>query len=168
MTEIAELVDRLEIGELVARFFVSLDERQADPEAHPFDEAWARRFFTEDVRFRFPVGTFAGRDVAPKMQNLTMDMWGRTQHLAGIPLVEVDGDRASVRWDALHTHVQLDSTQAARADRPGEVMQSGGYYDAEVVRTEDGWRFRVVVLTVAWTTGKPPIRNPELARLSGS
>ncbi|MUN37109.1 nuclear transport factor 2 family protein [Actinomadura litoris] len=168
MTEIAELVDKLEIGELVARFFASLDERQADPRAHPFDEAWARRFFTEDVRFRFPVGAFAGRDIAPRMQTLAMDMWGRTQHLAGIPLVELDGDQASVRWDAVHTHVQLESTQAARADRPGELMMSGGHYDAEVARTGDGWRFRVVVLTVAWTTGKPPVFNEELARLSAS
>src|SRR4051812_30009070 len=108
------LADRAEITELIGRFFASIDDRQRDPEAHPFDEAWARAFFTGDVGFRYPVGAYTGH--AHEVMNLTMDSFGRTQHLAGIPEIALDGDRASVRWSAVHTHVHPASTQEARAD----------------------------------------------------
>ncbi|KAB2379728.1 nuclear transport factor 2 family protein [Actinomadura montaniterrae] len=167
---VAELTDRAEITELVARFFGSIDDRQRAPEEHPFDAAWARAFFTEDVEFRYPVGAYTGH--AAELMDLTMDNFGRTQHLAGIPEIALDGDRAAVRWSAVHHHVHPASTQEARGDRLGETFVSGGHYDAEAVRTPDGWRFRAVSLSVAWTTGKPPLVPPErraaMARLAAS
>ncbi|MFB4303999.1 nuclear transport factor 2 family protein [Actinomadura sp. NTSP31] len=156
---VAALADRAELTELVARFFASIDDRQRDPRAHPFDGAWARDLFTEDVEFHYPVGAYTGH--ADEVMDLTMDNFGRTQHLAGIPQIALDGDRATVRWSAVHTHVHLASTQEARADRLGETFVSGGHYDAEAVRTPEGWRFRAVALDVAWTAGKPPLVPPE-------
>ncbi|MBD2896429.1 hypothetical protein amrb99_53780 [Actinomadura sp. RB99] len=167
---VSALADRAELTELVARFFGSIDDRQRDPEAHPFDAAWARAFFTDDVEFRYPVGAYKGH--ASEGMDLAMDNFGRTQHLAGIPEIALDGDRAAVRWSAVHTHVHLASTQEARADRLGETFVSGGHYDAEAVRTPEGWRFRAVALDVTWTTGKPPLVPPErraaIARLADS
>ncbi|GAA4096876.1 nuclear transport factor 2 family protein [Actinomadura miaoliensis] len=154
---VRELADRAEITELVVRGFAAIDERQRDPAGRPFDEAWARASFTEDVRFDFPPGSFAGLAGAPAIQNRIMDAFGATQHLAGVPLIELDGDRARVRWDAVHTHHHREPERG--------LFVSGGYYEAEAVRTPDGWRFRRMALHVTWTTGEPPRPDPALRAL---
>ncbi|GAA4151511.1 hypothetical protein GCM10022416_48720 [Actinomadura keratinilytica] len=163
-SEIAELsrrirepADRAEITDLALRGFAAIDERQRDPAGRPFDEAWARPSFTEGVRFDFPPGSFAGRADAPAIQSGIVDAFGLPQHLAGVPPIELDGDRARARWDAVHTHHHRD---------PGRgLFVSGGFYEAEAVRTPDGWRFRRMALHVSWTTGEPPAPDPELRAL---
>ncbi|GAA2833962.1 nuclear transport factor 2 family protein [Crossiella cryophila] len=158
--EIRALTDRAELTDLVSRFFRSLDERG-------FDARWAARTFAPDIEVHYPVGSFRGLADMAEVQTVTMNLFGPTQHLAGNHLVEVDGDTATVRWDAVHTHLHLDATQQARADPPGERFVSGGWYGAEAVRTAEGWRFRRVELHVTWKQGKPPLVTEEAAAALG-
>ncbi|RZS32748.1 SnoaL-like protein [Herbihabitans rhizosphaerae] len=134
--------DKEEIVDLVNRFFVSLDVGR-------FDDEWAAEMFTADVRVKYPTGAYEGIDAVRADIASAFQMFERTQHLAANHLVSVDSDGADVRWDAIHTHV-------LRGPNAGELFTSGGYYEAEVVRTEHGWRFRRQELNVVWTTGPRP------------
>ncbi|WP_034518044.1 nuclear transport factor 2 family protein [Actinomadura rifamycini] len=150
MTTMSELIDRMDIIELVGRYMVSLDERN-------IDDAWARRFHTADVAMEAPVGEAAGLDGLAESTRVALERFERTQHLASNHIVDLDGDRAAVRWDALMVHVHLASTAAARGEEPGAHFDVGGRFDAEAVRTADGWRFRRMAVRPVWFDGRPPI-----------
>jgi hypothetical protein len=69
-----------------------------------------------------------------------------TQHVMTNPLVEVDGDSARQRMYMKAEHfLQNDSGNADFA--------LGGYYDDQLIRTEEGWKIEAVTLTVLWNRG---------------
>lgn len=150
MDELSKLIDRMEIVELADRFMVSLDERN-------FDDEWVRRFHTSDFTMESPVGDVVGLDGLAESTRVAMERYERTQHLASNHIVDLDGDRAVVRWNALMVHVHLTSTAAARGEDPGVHFDVGGRFDAEAVRTADGWRFRRMDVLPVWFNGRPPV-----------
>ncbi|MEV5826746.1 nuclear transport factor 2 family protein [Spirillospora sp. NPDC052242] len=150
METMSELIDRVEIVELVDRFMASLDERN-------FDDEWARRFHTSDVTMEAPVGDVVGLDGLAESTRVALERFERTQHLSSNHIVDLDGDRAAVRWNALMVHVHLASTAEARGEEPGVHFDVGGRFDAEAVRTADGWRFRRMDVRPVWFNGRPPI-----------
>jgi uncharacterized protein (TIGR02246 family) len=60
-------------------------------------------------------------------------LWDWFVQLPHAPLVDVDGERAVSRWTV--------SEHAAHADPPRRY-DNHARYDDQLVRTEDGWRFR--------------------------
>ncbi|MFJ8020671.1 nuclear transport factor 2 family protein [Streptomyces sp. NPDC096311] len=129
------------ISLLVSRFFRSLDVRE-------FDEAWAREYFTEDVRERTPVGAAEGRDAVLRHTVEALGSFARTQHIATDVMSEVaqGGAAAVASWNALMTHVHHDGT----------LFTVGGHFRAELRRTPDGWRFCDTAVEAIWTRGNPP------------
>ncbi|MCC3771625.1 nuclear transport factor 2 family protein [Streptomyces sp. UNOC14_S4] len=148
------LVDRAEITGLVDRYLLSLDTL---PGGDGFDDEWARSFFTEDVEISSPVGEHRGIEGLAESERATMAKFERTQHIGTNYLIGLDGDRATVRWNALMTHVHLASTQAARGAEPGGHFDVGGTFTGEAVRTADGWRFRRLDIRAVWTNGQGPL-----------
>ncbi|CAM5500431.1 nuclear transport factor 2 family protein [Streptomyces abikoensis] len=149
------LTDRADITELIDRYLLSLDERR-------FDDAWAHGFFTPDVRITSPVGTHEGIDGLAASQAATMAKFERTQHIGTNYLLDVTGDRATVRWNALMTHVHLASTREVRGSGPGDHFTVGGTFTGEVVRTPRGWRFRCLDVRAVWVHGEGPlVLTPE-------
>jgi hypothetical protein len=132
----------LAIYTLVSRFFRSLDVGK-------IDAAWAREYFTEDVRERTPIGDSEGRDAVLRHTVEALGRFARTQHMATDVVSEVaeGGAAAVVSWNALMTHVHHDGT----------AFTVGGHCRAELRRTPDGWRFRDTAVEVIWTQGKPPV-----------
>jgi SnoaL-like domain len=61
-------------------------------------------------------------------------------------VIEVDGDRARSRSSLLAVHV-LDESD------PGVHADIGGFYDCEYVRTDEGWKFSRVKISVSWRAG---------------
>ncbi|GHC40025.1 nuclear transport factor 2 family protein [Streptomyces cinnamoneus] len=141
------LTDRAEITDLMDRYLRSLDDGV-------FDEEWARTFHTEDVTADMPIGTVHGRDALLDHVSRGMAMFDRTVHLSTNAVIEIDGDRATVRSAQLSTHVLADGSES--------VFISAGHADNELLRTANGWRISASALRVVWTQGTPP-RLPDVA-----
>ncbi|MBB5122409.1 hypothetical protein AF335_26005 [Streptomyces eurocidicus] len=158
------LADRADITGLIDGYLMSLD---AVPAAGGrFDDAWARRMFTEDVRITTPIGDHEGVAGLGESQQETMAKFRRTQHIGTNYMIGLDGDRATVRWNALMTHVHLASTQRARDAVVGGHFDVGGTFTGEVVRTAEGWRFRRLELRMIWSTGEGPmVLTPKAAEV---
>ncbi|MBO2452996.1 nuclear transport factor 2 family protein [Actinomadura barringtoniae] len=144
------VLDRLAIIEMVDRYMLSLDEGE-------LDEEWAEAFHTDDVTSSTPLGDGAGLVGLAEATRVALGRYQRTQHLASGHIVDVGGDVAKVRWNALMVHVHLDSTQAARGEEPGGHFDVGGIFEGEVVRGAGGWRFRKLDVRPVWFSGQPPI-----------
>ncbi|MFI9720565.1 nuclear transport factor 2 family protein [Streptomyces sp. NPDC052396] len=136
-----DLTDHTEITGLIDRYLRSLDEAR-------FDDAWARGLFTADIRISTPVGDQQGLDGLAEAERATMAKFRRTQHIGTNHLIDLDGDRATVRWNALMTHVHLDTADGR--------FVVGGTFSGEVVRTDAGWRFRRLEVRAVWTQGEGP------------
>lgn len=100
------------ISLFVSRFFRSLDERK-------FDDDWARAYFTDDVRGVSPLGVTEGRKALAEGTAEALGRYARTQHIATDVVTDVvtasegltaDGATLTVSWNALMTHVHLDTT----------------------------------------------------------
>lgn len=143
-------LDRLAIIEMIDRYMLSLDESE-------LDEEWAEAFHTDDVTSSTPLGDGAGIVGLAEATRVAIGRYQRTQHFASGHIVEVDGDAAKVRWNALMIHVHLDSTQKARGEEPGGHFDVGGIFEGEVVRGPTGWRFRKLDVRPVWFNGQPPI-----------
>lgn len=137
-----QMTSRTEIENLVDRFHHSLDERV-------LDEAWARDFLTDDVRFVMPVGTDNGRADVLAQTRRSVLQFARTVHFGTNLLVGVDGDSATVRWNALCTHVPPEPREA-------DLFVSAGVFSGRVVRDVTTWRFAELTFDVTWTQGRPP------------
>ncbi|MFC5148609.1 nuclear transport factor 2 family protein [Streptomyces aureoversilis] len=145
--QLRALTDRAAVERLVTRYLRSLDEG-------PFDTAWARTFFTDDAWSETPVGVYEGIDAQLSSTGGAMALFERTVHFGTDLDVELDGDRAVLRWNQLSTHV-LKEDGGSQGER---LFVSGGHCEAEAVRSTDGgWRFRRLALRIAWTQGKPPV-----------
>lgn len=153
--QVQTLTDRAEITDFINRFARELDERVLDPRR--FDKDWAKSFFTEDAQTTYPVGSFEGLDAVTDGIGSAMSKFVATQHVHANHIVELDGDRATVRWDLLATHVLREDANTQPGDERSRFFTVGDYYEGEVVRTADGWRFRRMTLHVVWTKGKPPV-----------
>lgn len=153
--QVRQLMDRAEIGDLIDRFSRDLDDRTRD--GRPFDPAWARGYFTEDAGVEYPVGSATGVEaVAALIDGKGMAPFQGSHHVTANHLIELDGDRAGVRFNLIATHVYRDDQRRRRPEDAGDLFVAGDYYEGEVVRTERGWRFRRQTLHVVWTDGAPP------------
>ncbi|MEV5751015.1 nuclear transport factor 2 family protein [Actinoallomurus sp. NPDC052308] len=118
--------------DLVTRLGRWLDDKR-------FDEA--RTVFTEDATADTLGGSVRGVDAlaAQARRNHPADV--ATQHFITNPLIEVDGDRATIDANLLVVF-------ASSTDR--RVL--GERYRLEAARTPDGWRIRRVAARMIWET----------------
>ena len=65
----------------------------------------------------------------------SLGIFRRTQHLMGLPVIDVDGDLATARTPCTNPMVLAD------AEGADEVWLIGLWYDDEFARTPEGWRF---------------------------
>ena len=142
--QLRELADRSEVTELASRLGLWLDEQR-------FDEA--RSIFTEDVVVQTPGGESQGIALVAEQARRNHAGYARTQHVITNILVELDGDRATVRANLIVTFVH-------RADAPEQHFALGERYQFEVVRTPQGWRFSRVHVSPVWSTGSRNAGSP--------
>lgn len=149
MLKIRELVDRADIAAVVDRYFLALDEGR-------FDDACARRTFSDDVSLSFPPGDHEGIDGLAAFTSGFMRHWTRTHHLNGNYLIDVNGDRASLGWNVFATHVHPDSPPPPAS---GHLFHLGGRFTGSARRTRAGWRIERLTLRISWAlgTGVPSI-----------
>jgi hypothetical protein len=97
--------------------------------------------FTDDGRFLVFGRSFDGREGLLKMATTAP----AGLHLAGLPVLSVTGDEATAEQSFLF----MDSVTGDRRI---------GFYDDELVRTPDGWRFRT--RRVTFLTPDGPSERP--------
>ena len=123
----SDVEDRLAIHDLLARYADAVDSRRFDR----LDDV-----FTPDARIDFTAfgGPAGGLEETKHFLAHSLPMFRRTQHLLGLPVVDLDGDRASARTPC-HNPMVMDN-----ADGTTSVWLIGLWYDDEFVRTPEGWR----------------------------
>ncbi|MGW7468975.1 nuclear transport factor 2 family protein [Streptomyces xantholiticus] len=135
--------DHIEITTLVSRLFRTLDERK-------FEAGWADGYFTGDIRMIAPVGVYDG-PAAVQGTEEAVGRFARTQHMASDVLTDVEPASGTARasWNALMVHLHHEA--------PDSLFTVGGRYEADLRRTDDGWRFSRMSVEAVWTTGRPPV-----------
>lgn len=140
--ELEELLARAEINDLLTRYTVAVDTRD-------FDALY--EVFTPDAVLDYsspggPVGP--PEEVVPWIER-GLAGFSRFQHMLGQVQITFgdDLDHASVLAYLYNPMV------ATRPDGTEHVVEVGGYYRHEVVRTDSGWRSRKVVDDTTWFRG---------------
>jgi 3-phenylpropionate/cinnamic acid dioxygenase small subunit len=133
-----EVADRLAIQDLIGRYAVVLDNGD-------FDGLDA--IFTEDAVIDFatfggPVGNL--KEIKTFLGN-SLPFFARTQHMMGLPLIDVDGDTAHARTSCNNPMI------STKPDGTTSVWLIGLWYDDDLVRTADGWRFSARKQTRCYT-----------------
>jgi SnoaL-like domain len=132
-----DLTDRREIADLVNRLGLWLDEKRFyDTES----------LFVEDVTVATPGGAAqgVGRVAEQARRNHHHE---RLQHVITNVLIDLDGDRASVR-------ANLIATLVPSAGEPEVHATLGERYRFEAVRVGDGWRLARVEVEPVWSSGR--------------
>jgi ketosteroid isomerase-like protein len=140
--------DRSEIAQLLAEYAHAVDRQ---------DFAAVAACFLPDA-----TANYGGHELGPGVEPILayirgVERFAATQHLFGVPLVRVDGDRAVATTHAASYLVE-------GLDDGASVLGRGLTYDDELVRTADGWRIARRVHRPIWSTvapldwaGSPPV-----------
>ncbi|MBV9952734.1 MAG: nuclear transport factor 2 family protein [Acidimicrobiia bacterium] len=124
MSDGDERVARQDIAEVLVRYATGIDRR---------DWTLFRSCFTDDLRADYgdSGGTFDSSDAITDFMTTSHAEMGHTMHKLSNLAITVDGDTATAR-------TYVDAVLMARDGRPG--LNPIGFYDDELVRTDDGWR----------------------------
>lgn len=151
---VREMLDKMEIGELQSRYMYALDWHDADMYAS---------LFTEDGRTQWPEGSAQGREairqscirIGQFYDGVSAASGARKpislRHFVLNRIFDIKGDRARswAYW--------MDITNDNLPRWP--YVPGYGYYEDDLVRTAEGWRFtcRKIFNEV---TGDSPAENP--------
>lgn len=138
--DLNELADRQEIVDVITRYTRAIDTRN-----------WADldQVFTEDAVLDYSAvgGPADALPVAKPWVAEGLAGFLRYQHVIGQVAIEFDGDTA--RATAYFTNPMV----ARNPDGSENLVEVGGYYHHELVRTPDGWRSRKMVDDTVWMRG---------------
>jgi len=133
----ATISDRIEIADLLTRYADAVDRRDWDQ--------W-KSVFTDDAHVDYssaPGGKAGTRDEMADWLAECMTMFSMSQHLVANIDARIDGDTATVR--------AMFSNPMRFND--GAMFFCGGWYNHELVRTDEGWKSRRLIEETAWTDG---------------
>lgn len=134
MSEIGSREDRQDVAELLVRYATGIDRR---------DWTLLRTCFTDDCSVDYGrLGVWHGVDELTDWLRTTHEPLGHTMHRITNPVTTPNGDGLTARS-------YVDALVLFADDRSG--TRATGYYDDELVRTDDGWkiasrRFTMVLL----------------------
>ncbi|OBG89864.1 polyketide cyclase [Mycobacterium sp. E802] len=117
------MTDRDDIVDVLVRYATGIDRR---------DWPLFRTVFTEDCVLDYgEIGAWSGVDAVTEFMEQTHAMAGHTLHRMSNHAITVDGDTAAAR-------TYVDALILAQDNNSG--VNAVGFYDDELVRTENGWR----------------------------
>jgi 3-phenylpropionate/cinnamic acid dioxygenase small subunit len=118
-----EREDRQDIADVLLRYATGIDRR---------DWTLFRTVFTDDCELDYgEVGSWQGVDAVTEFMQQAHALAGHTMHRLTNQVIAVDGDSAQARTyvDAL---IMLTDNASG--------VNAAGFYDDDVIRTEEGWR----------------------------
>jgi hypothetical protein len=122
------VADRLEIQDLIARYAILIDGQRFEE----LDELFMPGARIDFSTFNGPVGSLA--EIKTFLAS-SLPFFTRTQHMMGLPMIEVAGDTAHARTSCNNPMI------STKRDGSTSVWLIGLWYDDDLVRTDDGWRF---------------------------
>lgn len=132
--------DRQDITEVLLRYATGIDRR---------DWALFRTVFTDDCELDYgEIGVWKGVDAVTEFMQQAHALAGHTMHRLTNQVITLDGDEAQAR-------TYVDALIMVGDNKSG--VNGIGYYDDDMVRTDDGWRIarrRFTAVRVA-TVGEP-------------
>src|SRR2546421_4907486 len=147
--QLAWLVDRACIAELIMEYNRALDEKDVDAIV---------ACYTEDGMLEVPFGNIPAKDLAAAAPG-ALALYDVTHHLSGAHSIVIDGDTAKCRVSSMAVHVP----SAARRGEHGDV---GGWYHITLRRVDGRWRVVTVRGDFLWTLGdKFPRKEEQIAAL---
>ncbi len=118
-----EREDRQDIADLLLRYATGIDRR---------DWPLFRTVFTDDCELDYgEIGAWKGVDAVTDFMQQVHALAGHTMHRLSNQAIAVDGDKAAAR-------TYIDGLIMAGDNKSG--VNAIGFYDDEIVRTDDGWR----------------------------
>jgi 3-phenylpropionate/cinnamic acid dioxygenase small subunit len=115
--------DRQDISELLVRYATGIDRR---------DWTLFRTVFTDDCELDYgEIGAWKGVDAVTSFMEQVHALAGHTMHRLSNQAITVDGDNATARTYIDGLIMTADNTAGVNAI---------GFYDDEIIRTEDEWR----------------------------
>jgi hypothetical protein len=124
----AEVADRLEIQDLIARYAIVIDNHDFDA----LDDLFTPGAQIDFSTFNGPVGDLTE---IKAFLRASLPFFTRSQHMMGLPLIDLDGDTAHARTSCNNPMI------SEKPDGRTSVWLIGLWYDDDLVRTADGWRF---------------------------
>lgn len=141
------LLDRTEIGEVIARFATALDEK---------DWPRFRSCFTKEIEADY--SDFRGEPPAVISADTFVDQRREaleeltTQHLSTNHIITVEGSSATCTSCAvIHRRRQLGDSHG--------TFDTHGYYTHVLTRTPEGWKICKVQQKVLWSSGDPQVHG---------
>lgn len=132
------LVDRAPISDLLVEFARRLDTR---------DFAGYADLYMPDGVLELPGGPpLRGREEIRVATEKNLGAYVGTWHLSAAHTIDLDGDTAHTRSSLFAVHVI--------GDRGATHADGAGWYDNDLVRTAEGWRFTAVRVRPTWTAGE--------------
>ena len=135
------LADKLAIIELLNRFGMAIDLR---------DWESFHSLFTEEVEFDYSsIGEVAGTLHPDDITNTARrDLGGfeATQHVITNHQVQLSEDRATC-------YAQVRAMHLLPNDKTESLLETGGYYTAELVRIDSNWKIQNWKFTILWSNG---------------
>jgi hypothetical protein len=138
--DLAEISDRLEIEALLIRYTRAIDTGEWDR----LDEV-----FTSDAAIDYSAtGGIAApyAEIKPWLAEM-LPIFPRRMHTLGQLDIHLDGDAATV---AAYFHNPMGMPQD---EGPDHLVEFGGIYHHDLVRTPDGWRSRRLFEELVWKRG---------------
>jgi 3-phenylpropionate/cinnamic acid dioxygenase small subunit len=115
--------DRQDISDVLLRYATGIDRR---------DWSLFRTVFTDDCELDYgEVGSWHGVDAVTEFMQQAHAIAGHTMHRLTNQVIAVDGDSAQSR-------TYVDALIMLSANNSG--VNAAGFYDDELVRTEQGWQ----------------------------
>lgn len=143
------LADRASISDVFHDYAAGVDRR---------DWELFRSCFTDDLEADFtgvlPGNVCHGADKWVAAAAKLIEPLAATQHIITNHTHQIDGDVAKSRSYLQAQHVQKDS------EGNQQHYLIGGYYDYDMVRTDDGWKIKKYSLTQTWSSGDPSVLVP--------
>jgi len=120
---VSEREDQQDIAAVLLRYATGIDRR---------DWPLFRTVFTDDCELNYgEIGSFTGVDAITEFMQQAHAMAGHTMHRLTNQAIAVDGDTAEAR-----TYVDA----LIMVGDSGSGVNAAGFYDDELIRTDDGWR----------------------------
>jgi len=142
-----ELIDRQEVDDLLIRYATAVDTKDWD---------LYETCFTQDAFIDYEsAGGIKGKlpEVRAWLEK-TLVMFPMTQHVVCNRVVEIDGDRGTAR------SVFYNPMGLPQEDTGQILFFDGGYYNDQLVRTQDGWKISQRIEESAYSTRLNRVMQP--------
>ena len=144
------LLDRALLSDVIHNYAAGVDQR---------DWVLFRSCFTDDLEADFtavlPGNVCHGADKWVAAAAKLIEPLTATQHMITNHVHVIEGDTASSRSYLQAQHVQKDSEGGERH------YLIGGYYEYNMLRTDEGWKIKKYGLNQTWSAGDPTVLIPE-------